>query len=239
MNHIVAIKQRIAKKELIPLKNYFTHFIIEARLYNKFYRMRLPQMRTDADKKGKLEVICGSMFSGKSEELILRLRRAQFAKQRVVVFKHSLDDRVARSYITTHNGNKFEAIPIEHPSTILSVVDNETQIIAVDEIQFFSNDIINIICQLVNEGKRVIVAGLDLDFRGAPFGPIPTLMAIADHTTKLKAICMMCGKDAHFSQRLINGQPANYDDPLIIIGAENCYQARCRNCHQINKVHIF
>ncbi|MBN1549107.1 thymidine kinase [Candidatus Babeliales bacterium] len=196
-------------------------------------------MRTEASKKGRLEVICGSMFSGKSEELILRLRRAQFAKQNAVVFKHSLDDRVARSYITTHNGSKFEAIPIEHPSTILSVVDKDTEVIAIDEVQFFNNDIINIVCQMVDEGRRVIVAGLDLDFRGVPFGPIPTLMAVADQTTKLKAICMVCGKDAHFSQRLINGEPANYEDPIVIIGAENCYQARCRSCHQINRIHIF
>lgn len=184
--------------------------------------------------KGRLEIICGSMFSGKSEELIRRIKRAQIAKQNVIAFKHSLDDRTTTEYVVSHNGSKFEGIPIEQPSTILAVTERDIDVVGIDEIQFFSNDIIPVICSLVDTGKRVIAAGLDLDFRGIPFGPMPTLMAIADETTKLKAICMVCGNEAHFTQRLVNGNPARFDDPVIMVGAEEAYQARCRSCHLID-----
>ncbi len=187
------------------------------------------------EKKGRLEVICGSMFSGKSEELIRRIKRAQIAKQHVVMFKHSLDDRTTNEYVASHDGNKFEAIPIEHASTILAVVEKDIDVVGIDEVQFFPSEIINVICTLINQGKRVITAGLDLDFRGVPFGPIPILMAIADETMKLKAICMVCGEDAHLTQRIIDGKPANYEDPIIMVGASESYQARCRNCYVIDK----
>src|SRR5579859_2046927 len=163
-----------------------------------------------SNKKGSLEVICGSMFSGKSEELIRRVKRSQLAKLNVIVFKHSLDDRFTTEYIKSHNGNQFEAIPIDNPSTILAVAEKDNDVVGIDEVQFFDQSIINVICSLIDSGKRVIAAGLDLDFRGVPFGPMPTLMAIADHTTKLKAVCIECGGEAHFTQRLVNGAPAHF-----------------------------
>lgn len=186
------------------------------------------------EKKGRLEVICGSMFSGKSEELIRRVKRAQLAKLNVIVFKHSLDDRTTTEYVVSHNGHKVEAIPIENCETILAVTEKSTDVVGIDEVQFFNTDIVNIICKLIDSGKRVIAGGLDLDFRGIPFGPMPTLMAIADQTTKLKAICLVCGQDAHFTQRIINGRPAHAHDSLILVGAEESYQARCRDCHIID-----
>ncbi len=188
-----------------------------------------------SESKGRLEVVCGSMFSGKSEELIRRVKRAQLAKREVIMFKHSLDDRIASSYVASHDGNKFEAIPIEHPSTILAVVDADIQVVGIDETQFFSPEIISVVSELIDQGKRVIVAGLDTDFRGLPFGPMPTLLALADEVHKLKAICMECGNEAQFTQRIVNGKPASFYDPLILVGAQESYQARCRQCHAIDK----
>lgn len=188
------------------------------------------------EQKGSLELICGSMFSGKSEELIRRLKRAEFAKQSVLVFKHSLDDRSTIEYVVSHGGNKLKAIPIEHPHEILELTSDNVTVVGIDEVQFFDQDVIPVICELIERGKRVIVAGLDLDFCGKPFGCIPTLMAVADSVTKLRAICIDCGDDAHFTQRLVNGKPAKHDDPLIVIGAEEHYQARCRGCHQIDQM---
>lgn len=186
-------------------------------------------------RKGLLEVVCGSMFSGKSEELIRRLRRAEIAKQNVLTFKHSIDNRRSTQYVTSHAGNKVSAIEITNPKEIFNFVNDKTDVIGIDEVQFFNNEIVNIILQLVHEGKRVIVAGLDLDFRGVPFGCMPALLAFADKVTKLKAVCMECGKDAQFTQRIINNDPAKYDDPIILVGAQECYQARCRNCYKIDK----
>lgn len=185
--------------------------------------------------KGKLEVVCGSMFSGKSEELIRRMRRAEFARLKVQVFKHSLDDRATTEHIHAHSGDKLAAIAAERPEQIAALILSETQVIGIDEVQFFSNDIIALVYDLVQQGKRVIVAGLDLDFRGVPFGCMPALLAIADSVTKLKAVCMTCGSDAHFTQRLVNGLPAKSSDPLIVIGAQECYQARCRGCYAIDR----
>jgi len=184
--------------------------------------------------KGSLEVICGSMFSGKSEELIRCLRRAQFAKQNIMVFKHSLDDRKTIKHVISHNSTQIEALAIKDPAEILNLVNEAVSVIGIDEVQFFDLEIINVILKLVNSGKKVFVAGLDLDFRGVPFGPMPTLMALSDKTLKLKAICVICGKDAHFSQRIVNGHPAKFNDPIILPGAEEYYQARCRNCFEID-----
>lgn len=186
--------------------------------------------------QGKLEVICGSMFSGKTEELIRRLRRAEFARLRIQVFKHSLDNRATIEHLHAHSGDKLAALAADKPEQILALTLVETQVIGIDEIQFFSTDIITIIQQLILQGKRVIVGGLDLDFRGIPFGCMPALLAIADTVTKLKAVCMVCGSDAHFTQRLVNGTPAKSSDPLIVIGAQECYQARCRSCYAIDHV---
>ncbi len=189
--------------------------------------------------KGMLEVICGSMFSGKSEELIRRLKRAEFAQKNLLVFKHSLDDRHTIEHVTAHSGSKIKAIPVEKPNIILELITEDIEIVGIDEIQFFDKQVINVVCQLIEKGIKVIIAGLDLDFKGIPFGPMPILMAIADSVTKLKAICIYCGNDAHFTQRLVNGKPAKYNDPIIVVGAEEQYQARCRNCHIIDKITTF
>ena len=186
--------------------------------------------------KGRLEVVSGSMFSGKSEELIRRVRRAELANLKITVFKHRVDDRVAIDFITTHSGDKLKAIALDKPEDMKLFVNEETQIVAIDEVQFFSVDIIRTILELVEEGKKVVVAGLDLDFRGVPFGPIPSLMAIADRVTKLFAVCMTCGNDAHYSQRLIDGRAAKFADPIVLIGAQDVYQARCRDCFIIDRI---
>ena len=186
--------------------------------------------------KGKLEVISGSMFSGKSEELIRRIRRSELANFKITVFKHRIDDRMSIDYINTHSGNKHKAIALDNPDDMHLFVTEETQVVAIDEVQFFGMDIIPVILDMVERGKKVFVAGLDLDFRGVPFGPIPPLMAIADAITKLYAVCMSCGNDAHYSQRLINGRAAKFDDPIVLIGAQNVYQARCRDCFIIDKI---
>ena len=190
-------------------------------------------------KSGSLEVICGSMFSGKSEELIRRLRRSQIAQLTTLVFKHSIDNRTTVEYIHSHAGDKLKAIALDKSLDILEYSFDELQVVGIDEVQFFGDGIIEVIFQLVDSGKRVIVAGLDLDFRGMPFGCMPMLLAMADTVTKLNAVCLLCSSDAHFTQRLINGKPADFDDPLILVGAQECYQARCRNCFRINKKPAF
>ena len=185
------------------------------------------------NKKGRLEVICGSMFSGKSEELIRRIRRAEFAQQTTQVFKPIIDNRKTVDHIHAHSGDKKQAIPVASTQEFLDKLSSDCTVIGIDEVQFLDADIIPAIFELVDKGLRVIVAGLDLVFRGLPFGCMPALLSLADSVTKLNAICMVCGYDAHFTQRLVNGKPAKFDDPLILIGAEECYQARCRDCYSI------
>ncbi len=185
--------------------------------------------------KGKLEVICGSMFSGKSDELIRRIRRIEFAHQKVIVFKHRIDDRMSTDYIHAHTGEKYKAVALENPADMELFVSDDTHVIAIDEVQFFSQEILSAIFRMIDTGKRVIVAGLDLDFRGLPFGVIPILMAVADTVTKLNAVCVICAKDACYSQRLIDGKPARFDDPIVLVGAQDHYQARCRDCFVIDK----
>lgn len=186
-------------------------------------------------KQGRIELICGSMYSGKTEELIRRLRRAVIAKQSVQVFKPVIDDRYHVTRVKSHNGSDFEAVPVISAETILSRLNPETTVIAIDEVQFFDPEIIPICEQLADAGKRVICAGLDTDFRGEPFGPIPTLMARSEMVDKLHAICVQCGEDASRTQRLINGAPAAYDDPIILVGATELYEARCRHCHEVRR----
>lgn len=182
---------------------------------------------------GRLEVICGPMFAGKSEEFIRRLRRADIANLKTLIFKPVLDTR-ADDEITSHNGNRMKAIPLTDPNEILNFPDLATyDVIAIDEAQFFSADIVPVVRELVSMGKRVIVAGLDLDYRSEPFGPMPQILALADSITKLQAICVVCGEDACRSQRIINGNPARYSDPLIMIGSEESYQPRCKRCYSI------
>ncbi len=180
---------------------------------------------------GWIEVICGSMFSGKTEELIRRVKRAVIAKQQVQVFKPQVDTRYVRERITSHDGLDFNATPVTQASDILDMLDADTEVVAIDEAQFFDWSITEVCDALAHRGLRVIVAGLDMDFRGEPFGPMPVLMAQAEHVDKLQAICQRCGAPASRTQRLINGKPAAYHDPVILVGAEEVYEARCRVCH--------
>jgi thymidine kinase len=182
---------------------------------------------------GRVEVICGSMFCGKTEELIRRVRRAIIAKQKVQVFKPDLDDRYSLEHITSHTGQNIQAQPVKSSQGILNNLAGDTTVVAVDEVQFFDSGIVEVVDILANQGIRVIVAGLDMDFRGEPFGPMPLLLCRAEEVTKLHAICVVCGESASRTQRLVNGYPANYDDPVILIGAQEAYEARCRNHHQV------
>ncbi len=190
-------------------------------------------MSQNKTKKGSLEVICGPMFSGKSEELIRRLRRAEIAQQNVSVFKHAIDDRYNIENVTSHNGTKLPAHATDNGSHLLAKVQTKKYtVVGIDEVQFYTHDIISTICALVEKGARVIVAGLDMDYRGVPFGPMPTLLAIADSVTKLKAICTECGDDAHFSQLLAGNDPAiEKDVQPILVAASDKFTARCRACH--------
>ncbi len=182
---------------------------------------------------GWIEVICGSMFSGKTEELIRRVKRATIARQKVQVFKPALDTRYNAEKVSSHNGMHFDARVVSRASDILALVEDDTDVVAVDEVQFFDWAIADVCAELAERGKRVIVAGLDMDFRGEPFGPMPLLMAQAEVVDKLQAICVRCGGSASRTQRLINGRPANYDDPVIMVGAAEVYEARCRACHEV------
>ncbi len=182
---------------------------------------------------GRVEVICGSMFSGKTEELIRRVRRATIARQTVQVFKPAIDSRYALQRVTSHNGQDFEAIPVAEARVIPSMLRPDTTVIAIDEAQFFDAAIVPVVDELAARGVRVIVAGLDTDFRGEPFGAMPDLLCRADDVIKLHAICMVCGEEATRTQRLVNGQPANYHDPVIMVGAAEAYEARCREHHVV------
>lgn len=184
-------------------------------------------------REGWIEFICGSMFSGKSEELIRRIKRSRYAKQNVQVFKPVIDKRYSEVAVVSHNGNQTEAEPVHNSRDILQNVLDDTNVVAIDEIQFFDEGIIEVCEELANNGKRVICAGLDLDFRGEPFGPSPILLSKAEFVTKLQAICIKCGNPATRTQRLINGKPANIDDPIIKVGASESYEARCRHCHEV------
>ncbi len=184
---------------------------------------------------GWIEVICGSMFSGKTEEFIRRVRRAQIARQKVQVFKPALDTRYHQTAIASHSGAREEAIAVRDSADLRARLDPEATVIAIDEVQFFDPGIVDLCSELANAGKRVICAGLDMDFRGEPFGPVPTLLAIAEQVDKLQAICAVCGGPASRSQRLINGEPAYEDDPVVLVGADEVYQARCRGCHVVRR----
>ncbi|HEU4963383.1 MAG TPA: thymidine kinase [Bacilli bacterium] len=182
---------------------------------------------------GWIEVICGSMFSGKSEELIRRVKRAGIARQKVQVFKPHIDDRYHASAVVSHSGDKADAIAVQSVAEMLSRIEADTEVIAVDEVQFFEMEIVDACQQLANEGKRVIAAGLDLDFKNEPFGPTPSMLAVAEYVTKLQAICTVCGNPANRSQRLIDGEPAHAHQPIIQVGASESYEARCRHCHEL------
>ena len=184
---------------------------------------------------GWVEVVCGCMFSGKTEELIRRVHRAQIARQPVQVFQHSLDERYGRRRIAAHSGSYVEATTVQRAADILALLRPDTEVVAIDEAQFFDLGLAEICVGLADEGLRVVAAGLDMDFRGEPFGPMPDLMARADLVDKLQAICVVCGAPAGRTQRLVDGQPAWYEDPIILVGASDHYEARCRSCHQVPK----
>ncbi|NLF64174.1 MAG: thymidine kinase [Chloroflexi bacterium] len=190
-------------------------------------------MRMGKDRRGQIELICGSMFSGKTEELIRRLRRAVIAKQQVEVFKPRVDDRYHGTRVTSHNGLDFEAHAVDNAAQIATLLSPETTVVAIDEVQFFDDGIVELCEMLADSGRRVICAGLDTDFRGVPFGPMPILLARAEHVDKLHAICVCCGEEASRTQRLIDGVPAAYDDPVVLVGADEVYEARCRQCHEV------
>lgn len=182
---------------------------------------------------GWIEVICGSMFSGKSEELIRRIRRASYANMQIRVFKPAIDNRYEDESVVSHNGTSIMARPIKHAEDIFEYVDETVEVVGVDEVQFFDYSIIEVIDELANRGILVITAGLDTDFRGEPFGPMPRLIAISEYVTKLHAICPICGSPATRTQRLINGKPASYDEPVILVGASESYEPRCRHHHEV------
>lgn len=182
---------------------------------------------------GWIEVICGCMFSGKSEELIRRVRRAEIARQRTQVFKPAIDTRYGYDTVNSHSGAHVSATPVRSATDIEAACLPGTQVVAIDEVQFLDEGLVELCERLAGGGKRLILAGLDQDFRGEPFGPIPQLLARAEEVTKLSAICMECGAPATRTQRLINGKPASARDPIVLVGASEAYQARCRGCHVV------
>ena len=183
---------------------------------------------------GWVEVIAGVMFSGKSEELLRRVRRSIIARKRVQVFKSHLDDRYAGLFVvSSHDGRTTDAIPVDSSAQIALRLDPTAQVVAIDEAQFLDAGIVELANSLAARGRRVILAGTDTDFRGEPFGAMPQLMAVAEVVDKLHAICVMCGGPASRNQRLLDGRPAPYDSPVIMVGAADSYEARCRACHEV------
>ncbi|WP_010531566.1 thymidine kinase [Lentibacillus jeotgali] len=183
---------------------------------------------------GWVEVICGSMFSGKSEELIRRVRRATYGNLSVRVFKPVIDDRYSDESVVSHNGTSIIARPVKNSEKILEYIEhNHIDVIGIDEVQFFDDNIVSVANELANRGVRVIAAGLDTDFRGEPFGPMPDMMAQSESISKLNAICPVCGSPANRTQRLIDGKPASYNDPVILVGASESYEPRCRHHHEV------
>lgn len=185
--------------------------------------------------KGLIEVIVGGMFAGKTEELLRRLNRLNYARKKFLVFKPKIDVRYSKNNVVSHDKKVLEAIAIDDPNEIYKYLKSDIYAVAIDEIQFFSKEIINVLETLADEGFLVIVAGLDLDFKGEPFGVMPEILARAEKVRKLSAICQVCGSEASRTQRLINGKPAHKSDPVVLIGATESYEARCRKCHVVLK----
>lgn len=183
---------------------------------------------------GWIELVCGSMFSGKTEELLRRVRRAEIARKKVQLFKPTIDNRYGLVRVASHDGvAREDAVVVCDAEDILRRLEVDTEVVAVDEVQFFDDSIADVCDHLADRGLRVIAAGLDQDFRGEPFGPMPLLLARAERVDKLHAICVACGASASRTQRLIDGRPARYDDPVILVGGSESYEARCRNCHEV------
>ncbi len=184
-------------------------------------------------KNGGIEVITGPMFAGKTEELLRRVRRHQFAKKNIVVFKPALDDRYALNEVVSHDKSRTKSVNIVAPSEIFNHIAPDTDIVAIDEIQFLTEDVLDVVEFMVERGILVIVSGLDTDFRGEPFTFMPKLLAKAESVLKLSAVCVKCGAPATKTQRIVDGKPAKYHDPIVLIGASESYEARCRFCHKV------
>ncbi|GAA0267076.1 thymidine kinase [Halobacterium noricense] len=187
---------------------------------------------------GWIEVITGSMFSGKTEELLRRLRRAEIAGQEVAAFTPAIDDRYGEATLGSHAGRTWEATVVDTTAEGVSKIPsylNGEEVVAIDEANFFPDELVEVCQNLASDGRRVVVSGTDQTFRGEPFAPIPQLMAVAEYVEKFQAICTQCGEPATRNQRLIEGEPAHYDDPTIMVGAEESYEARCRNCHVVER----
>lgn len=184
-------------------------------------------------KDGWIEVICGPMFAGKTEELLRRVKRLEYARKNIVVFKPIIDNRYSENEVVSHNNNRTKSVNISQARQIFTHIDANTDVVAIDEIQFLDEEAVPICEHLAEQGIRVIVSGLDRDFRGEPFSFMPKLLAISEYVTKLTAICVKCGIPATRTQRIVNGKPARYDDPIVLIGAEESYEARCRSCHKV------
>jgi len=182
---------------------------------------------------GYIEVISGCMFAGKTEELIRRIKVLEFAKKNVLVFKPALDNRYSDTKVVSHGGSSVDSIVVENSRAILDYVNDDTDVVAIDEVQFFDKEIMLVCDYLAKKGVRVMAAGLDTDFRAEPFGVMPQLITDAEFVTKLTAVCMKCGAPATRTQRLVNGKPASYHDPIILVGASESYEARCRHCHEV------
>jgi thymidine kinase len=192
-----------------------------------------PLVEASAQTTGSLILITGSMFSGKTEELIRRVRCALYAHRSAQVFKHTIDTRSENAEIRSHNGVPHKALAVSTSEELLGKVEETTDVVAIEEAQFFDEGIIEVCRRLADAGDEVIAAGLDMDFKGEPFGPVPRLLAEADEVVKLRAICARCGREASRSQRLIDGRPAPVSAPTILIGAKESYEARCRHCHEV------
>ena len=184
-------------------------------------------------REGWIEVICGCMFAGKTEELIRRINVLSYARKNILVFKPKIDDRYSTTEIASHAGSKVPCIVISEAKEILDHVNYDTDVVAIDEVQFFDEDVVDICEYLADSGLRVMVAGLDKDFRGEPFGVLPDLLTRAEFVTKLTAVCAKCGAPATRTQRIINGKPASFNDPIALVGAKGAYEPRCRHCHEI------
>lgn len=184
-------------------------------------------------KEGWLEVICGCMFAGKTEELIRRINVLSYAKKKIIAFKPKIDNRYSSTEIVSHAGTKVPCIVVENAKEILEYINEDHEVVAIDEVQFFDNAIVDVCEYLADKGLRVMVAGLDKDFRGEPFGVLPELLTRAEFVTKLTAVCAKCGAPATRTQRLLNGKPADFDDPIVLVGAVDHYEPRCRHCHEI------
>ena len=191
-------------------------------------------------REGWIEVISGCMFAGKTEELIRHINVLSYAKKNIIVFKPKIDNRYSDSEIVSHSGAKVPCLVVEKAQDILKKIEADTEVVAIDEVQFFDKDIVEVCEYLADKGIRVMVAGLDKDFRGESFGVMPELLTRAEFVTKLTAVCAKCGAPATRTQRLVNGKPAGFEDPIVMVGADESYEPRCRHCHQVpNKPHKF